>query len=65
MCYWKYECDEVKNKEGRKATLKGFAIKTSMSEMIPQGEEGKKTVEVQVFLVEDCREEILVIKDKV
>ena len=33
--------------------------------MISLGEREEKTVGVKVFLVEDCREEVLVIKDEV
>ena len=33
--------------------------------MVSLEEGGEKTVEVKVFLVEDCREEVLVIKDEV
>ena len=45
--------------------MKGFAIKASLSEMVSLGEGGEKTVEVKVFSVEDCRKEVLVIKDEV
>ena len=43
--------------------MKGFAIKASISEMVPLGERGEKTVGVKVFLVGGCREGILVTKD--
>ena len=45
--------------------MKGFVIKTLISEMVSLGEGGEKTVGVKVFSVEDCREEVLVIKDEV
>ena len=45
--------------------MKGLALKVSISEMVSQREGGEKIVGVKVFLVEDCRKEILVIKDEV
>ena len=45
--------------------MKGFVIKTSISEMVSIGEGGGKTVGVKVFLVEDCSEEVSVIKNEV
>ena len=60
-----FECDKVEADEGNEASMKGFARKASISEMISLGEGGEKTVEVKVFLVEDCREEVLLVKDEV
>ena len=45
--------------------MKGFAIKALISEMISLGEGGEKTVGVKVSLVEDCKEDALVIKDEI
>ena len=44
--------------------MKGFAIKTSMSEMVSLGEGGEKTMEVKVLLAGDCRKDVLVIRDE-
>ena len=62
---WEFECDKVEYREGSEASKKGFAVKDSISEMVSLGEGGEKTVEVKVFMVEDCREKNLVIKDEV
>ena len=59
------ECYEIENEEGSEASMKGFAIKALMSEMVSLGEEGEKTVGVKIYLVKDCKEEVLVIKDEV
>ena len=45
--------------------MKGFARKASISEMVSLGEGREQAVGVKVFLVEDYREEVLVIKDEV
>ena len=45
--------------------MKNFAIKASISETVSLDEGGEKTVGVKFFLVEDCREEVLVIKDEI
>ena len=60
-----FECDKVEAGEGCEAPMKGFARKASISEMVSLGEGREKAVGVKVFLVEDCREEVLVIKDEV
>ena len=60
-----FECDKVEDGEGSEASMKGFAIKASISEMVSLGEGGKKVVGVKIFSVEDCREEVLVIQDDV
>ena len=59
------ECDEVEDGKGIETSMKGFAIKASMSEMVSLGEGGEKTVGVNIFLKGGCREEVLVIKDEV
>ena len=45
--------------------MKGFTTKASISEIVSLGEGGQKTMAVKVFLVKDCREEILIIKKEV
>ena len=62
---WEFECYEIENGEGSEASMKGFAIKASMSDMVSLGQGGEKTVGVKVFLIEEYREEVLVIKDEV
>ena len=57
------EYDNIEAGEESEASIKGFAIKTSISEIVSLGEGGKKRVDVKVFWVEDCGEEVLVIKD--
>ena len=59
---WESECDKVEDRDGNDTSMKGLAIKVSISEMVSLGEGGEKTVGVKVILVEDCREEVLVIK---
>ena len=58
------ECHEVEDGKGSETSM-NFAMKASISEMVSLKEGGKKTVGVKVFLVEDCREEVLMIKDEV
>ena len=43
------ECDEVVDEKGSEASMKGFATKASMSEMVSLGEGGEKTVGVKFF----------------
>ena len=62
---WKFECDKVEDGEENEASMKGFVIKALISEMVSLRKGGEKTVGVKVFLVEDCREEVLGIKDDV
>ena len=62
---FKFECDKVEDGEGSQASMKDFAIKASISETVSLDEGGKKTVGVKFFLVKDCREEVLVIKDEI
>ena len=50
------ECNEVEDRKGSETSMKGFAIKASMSEMVLLGEGGGKTVGVKVFLAGGCRE---------
>ena len=59
------KCDKVEDGEGSEASMKVFAIKASISEIVSPGEGGAKTVGVKVFLVEDCREDALVVMDEV
>ena len=47
---WGFECDKVEDGEGSEASMKGFAIKASMSEMVSLGEREEKTG-IKVFLV--------------
>ena len=58
-------CGEVEDGKGSETIMKGFALKASMSEMVSLGEGGDKTEGVKVFLARGCRENVLVIKDKV
>ena len=51
--------------EGSEVSMKGFDPKASISEIVSLGEGREKTMGVKVFLVEDCREDVLVIKDEV
>ena len=44
--------------------MKCFIIKALISEMVSLGEGGEMRVGVKIFLVEHCREEVLVIKDE-
>ena len=59
-----FECDKIEDGEGSEASMKGFDLKISISEMVSRGEGRQKTVGIKVFLIEDCRE-VLVIKDEV
>ena len=58
------EDDEVEDKKWSEISKKGFAIKSSMSEIVPQWEGGEKTVGAKVFLTEGCKE-AFVIKNEV
>ena len=42
-----FECDKLEAVEGREASMKGFARKASISEMVSLREGGEKTVEVR------------------
>ena len=44
--------------------MKSFAIRASISEMNSLVE-GGETVGIKIFLIDDCREQVLVIKDEV
>ena len=59
------ECDEVEDGESSEASMKGFAIKASILEMVSLWEGGEKTVVVKAFLAENCRDDVLVIKDEI
>ena len=37
---WEFECDQAKDGEGSQASMKGFAIKASILEMVSLGERG-------------------------
>ena len=56
------ECYKVENGVGSEISMKGFAIKASISDCFTKrrGREESKD-----FLVKDCREEVLVTKDKI
>ena len=43
---WEFECDNVEDGQGDEASMKGSAIKASISEMVSLGKERKKTVRV-------------------
>ena len=58
------EFDEVEVGKGNDMSMKGFAMKASMSEMVSLGER-EVTVRVKIFLPKDCSEEFLVIKNEV
>ena len=60
----KVEWGKVEDSEDSEASMKGFAINFSITDCLI-GERGEKTVGVKVFSVEDCREKILMIKDKI
>ena len=62
MMNWKtrvFECDRIEDGEGSVASMK-----VSISEMVSLGQGGDKIVGVKVFLVEDCKEEVVVVKDQ-
>ena len=42
VCYW--NLNRVEDGKGSEASMKGFAIKASISEIVSLGEEGEKTV---------------------
>ena len=44
-----FKCDKVEDGEGSEASMKGFAVKASLSEIVSQVEREKKTVEVKFF----------------
>ena len=48
------ECDEVEDGEGSETSMKGFTVKTSISEMVSLAE-GEKTVEEVIMLDEGTR----------
>ena len=50
------ECDEVENEKGSEISMKGFVIKTSMSEMVSLGKGRNERVGSKVFLARGCRE---------
>ena len=50
------ECDEVESRKWSKTSMKGFAIKASISEMVSLREGGEKTLGVKVFLAGGCRQ---------
>ena len=52
------ECGEVKDGKGYRISMKGFAIKASMLEIVSQGEGWKKTVGIKVFLAGGSSETI-------
>ena len=59
------ECDEVEDEKGNETSMKGFAIKASISELVSKGD-GEKTVRVKfesIFLAGGCREEVLMMND--
>ena len=44
------ECDEIDNGEGSEASMKDFAIKASISEIVSLGKGGEKKVGTKDFL---------------
>ena len=55
------ECDEVNDGKGNKTSMKGVAIKASMSEMVSL-EGGEKKVHAKIFSAEGCKKEVSVVK---
>ena len=54
------KCDEVGSGKGSEISMKGFAIKASMSEMVSIGEGGEKIIKVKVFLAGACQEDFMI-----
>ena len=65
MMFSEVVCDGIENGKGSEISMKGFAIKASMSKMISQGEEGDESVGVTLFLARSYKEKVLVIKEEV
>ena len=49
-------CGGVEDGKGSEVSIKGSAMKASMSEMVSLGEEGDERVGVNIFLAGGCRE---------
>ena len=58
-------CGGVQDGKGSEVSMKGSAMKASMSEMVSLGEEEDERIGVNIFLAGSCREEVLVIKEEV
>ena len=58
-------CDRVEDGKGSEVSMKGSAMKASMSEIVSLGEEGDERMGVNIFLAKGCREKVLVIKEEV
>ena len=57
-------CGGVEDGEGSEVSMKGSAMKASISEMVSLGEKGDERVGVKIFLAGGCRV-VLVIKEEV
>ena len=49
-------CSGVEDGKGSEVSMKGFAMKASMSEIVSLGEEGDERVGVKIILAGGCRE---------
>ena len=58
-------CGGVEDEKESEVSMKGSAMKASMSEMVSLGEKGDGRVGIIIFLAGGCREEVLVIKEEV
>ena len=58
-------CGGVEDGKGSEGSMKGFAMKASLSEMVSLGQKGNERVGVKNFLAGGCRKKVLVIKEEV
>ena len=49
MMFWKVICGGIEDGEGSEVSMKGFAMKASMSEMVSLGEERDERMGVNIF----------------
>ena len=65
MVFSKIVYGGIEDGKGSEVSMKGSAIKASISEMVSLGEEGDERMGINIFLAGGCRKEVLVIKEEV